>query len=75
MNAMILIGTFVNGNTLSSVGELWMRLDTRMRLSWHFEVASPGCLNRKADMLVRLLKKIGYRLLFFQKSIIHENQI
>lgn len=37
----------------------------RMRLTWHFEVASLGCLNRKADMLVGLLEKIGDRLLFF----------
>lgn len=37
----------------------------RMRLTWHFEVASLGCLNRKADMLVGLLEKIGHRLLFF----------
>lgn len=37
----------------------------RMRLTWHFEVASMGCLNRKADMLVGLLEKIGHRLLFF----------
>lgn len=42
-----------------------MAHDLRMRLTWHFEVASLGCLNRKADMLVELLEKIGHRLLFF----------
>ena len=49
-----------------SAAELGECASTRsMRTALHFQVASPGCLNRKADMLVGLWEKIGHRLLFF----------
>lgn len=59
----------LNSNMLPSLSAPTLNF-LRMRRTWHFEVASLGCLNRKADMLIGLLEKIGHRLLFFSS---HEN--
>lgn len=45
-----------------------------MRSTWRFEVASPGCLNRKADMLVRL-RKSGIVCCFSAKTNTRLNPI